>query len=60
MKLHLTDYYLASAWLALKNHELAKAREHTDQAAALIDATGYHRRDKALAELRAQVEKSGN
>jgi tetratricopeptide (TPR) repeat protein len=60
MKLHLTDYHLASARLALKNHELAKAREHTDKAAALIDETGYHRRDKALAELRAEIENLGN
>ncbi len=60
MKLHLTDYHLASARFALKNHELAKAREHTDKAATLIDETGYHRRDKALAELRAEIKKLGN
>ncbi len=60
MKLHLTDYQLASARLALKDHNLAKAREHTDKAAALIDETGYHRRDKALAELRAEIENLDN
>ncbi len=60
MELHLTDYHLASAGHALKNHELAKARAHTDKAAALIDETGYHRRDKALAELRAEIADLGN
>lgn len=60
MKLYLTDYHLTSARLALKDRNLTRAREHTDKADALIEETGYHRRDKALAELHIEIEKSGN
>jgi tetratricopeptide (TPR) repeat protein len=56
MKLHLTDYHLTSARLALNNHDSAKAREHVQQAEALINETGYHRRDGVLAELRTALE----
>jgi tetratricopeptide (TPR) repeat protein len=41
MRLHLADYYLAKGNL--------------DEAEALINATGYHRRDSVLAALRARV-----
>ena len=39
MRLHLADYHLAKGNLA--------------EAEALINATGYHRRDRELAALRA-------
>lgn len=55
MRLYLADYHLASARLALTNHNLAKAREHFEQAERLIKETGYHRRDKQLEELRADL-----
>jgi tetratricopeptide (TPR) repeat protein len=56
MMLHLTDYHLASARLALARHDLAKATEHFRQAETLVNETGYHRRDKALSALRAGLE----
>ena len=55
MRLYLTDYHLTSARLALKNQDSSKAREHLQQAEKLINETGYHRRDKPLEELRAQL-----
>ena len=42
MRLHLADYYLARGNLA--------------EAGRLINETGYHRRDRELAELRARVK----
>jgi hypothetical protein len=56
MKLHLIDYHLASARIALGNHDWAKVRENVDKASALINETGYHRRDRVLAELRTALE----
>jgi tetratricopeptide (TPR) repeat protein len=56
MKLHLTDYHLVSARLAIANHDLAKAHEHIQQAESLIKETGYHRRDRVSVELHAAVE----
>jgi tetratricopeptide (TPR) repeat protein len=47
MRLHLTDYHLA---MARKTGE----RKHLDEAARLIEETGYHRRDGELAELKAR------
>ncbi len=52
MKLHLTDYHLAQARLHLANGNPEAARPHVDEAAKLIEQTGYHRRDRELAELR--------
>ena len=56
MRLHLTDYHLKQATLDLANGNQAKAREHTQKAADLIQATGYHRRDPDLARLRQQLD----
>ena len=56
MRLHLTDYYLKQAALDLSSGNQTKAREHTQKAADLIQATGYHRRDPDLARLRAQLD----
>jgi tetratricopeptide (TPR) repeat protein len=54
MRLHLTDYHLASARLALAA-DYHLARGNLDEAEALINATGYHRRDPDLAKLRAEL-----
>ncbi len=50
MRLHLCDYHLESARLALAENRLADAREHRRYAAQLIESTGYNRR---LPELQA-------
>ncbi len=57
MRLHLTDYHLESARLALALHDATQARAHYDAARKLIDETGYHRRDGELAALRAELER---
>jgi tetratricopeptide (TPR) repeat protein len=54
MRLHLTDYHFASARLAFRSGDRTKARDHFNKAEALVQETGYHRRDPELAELRAQ------
>ncbi|MBK8561910.1 MAG: hypothetical protein IPN76_00760 [Saprospiraceae bacterium] len=51
MRLHLTDYHLETARLRLAQARPADARPHVAEAARLIEETGYHRRDKELAEL---------
>ena len=48
MRLYLADYHLAMA-------RRAHARDHLEKAERLIGETGYHRRDRELAELRAWV-----
>jgi tetratricopeptide (TPR) repeat protein len=55
MRLHLTDYHLAQARLDLREGRTEKARGHADQAAKLIEQTGYHRRDTELAELQRNL-----
>ena len=55
MRLYLTDYHLAMIRLAISNRDLAKAHEHFAKAATLIKETGYHRRDKQLEQLRAEL-----
>jgi hypothetical protein len=55
MRLHLTDYHLASARLALRNNDRPKALDHFAKAETLIQETGYHRRDPDLAALRAAM-----
>lgn len=52
MRLHLTDYHLASARFAIKEGNPEKAREHFAEAEKLVNETGYHRRDKDLEKLR--------
>jgi hypothetical protein len=56
MKLHVTDCHLGYARLALAEEKAAVARDELAQARALIKETGYHRRDKELAELENGVE----
>ena len=59
MRLFLADYHLAMASNALTAGDRPKAREHFEKAEALVQATGYHRRDPDLAKLRAELgEKS--
>lgn len=55
MRLYLTDYHLASGRLAFTSRDSSKAREHFAKADALINETGYHRRDGELAELRIKL-----
>ncbi len=56
MKLFVTDCHLGYARLALAEGKPDDTREHVDKAKALIEETGYHRRDAELAELKAKVE----
>jgi len=56
MRLFLCDYHLESARLALAEHTQPTqlkdlANSHVQQAAELIQETGYHRRDKELQDL---------
>jgi len=51
MRLHLCDYHLESASLALAEQTQPALKDHIQQAAELIQATGYHRRDKELQDL---------
>ena len=55
MRLFLTDYHLESARLALAESDPAAAREHFAKGRDLVDETGYHRRDRDLAEIEAQL-----
>lgn len=55
MRLHLTDYHLESARLALSENKGDKARGHTQVAAELITAAGYIRRLPELKALQGQV-----
>ena len=57
MRLHLTDFHLESARLALVPAESdpAAAREHLAKARQLVTETGYHRRDRELDEIAAQL-----
>lgn len=51
MKLHETDCHLGFARLEVDAKKPELARDHLAAAEALIDETGYHRRDAELAEL---------
>lgn len=55
MQLHLTDYHLESARLALAEGLPEQAKAHVREAERLIAETGYHRRDQELAELQARL-----
>ena len=56
MKLHLTDYHLEACRLCLAEGRPDAAQDHLAQAQALIQATGYHRRDPDAAELAAALK----
>jgi tetratricopeptide (TPR) repeat protein len=53
MRLHECDAYLELARLKLAQGNRKAARAHLAPAAELIAATGYHRRDEDIAELKA-------
>ena len=55
MRLHLTDFHLESARLAIVESDPAAARDHLDKARQLVTETGYHRRDPDLDEIAAQL-----
>ena len=55
MRLHLADFHLESARLALAESDPAAARQHLDKARQLVAETGYHRRDPDLDEIAAQL-----
>jgi len=56
MRLYLTDYYVASAHLLLaQGKPTAEIQTCIDEAAKLIEETGYYRRDEELAALRRQI-----
>ena len=52
-RLHEADAHLGFARLSLAEGTPVAAREHLDRARTIVDATGYHRRDRELAELDA-------
>lgn len=56
MRLHIVDCYLEYVNLYLAEGKLAKAQEYLKNAKALIEETGYHRRDAELADLQAQLQ----
>jgi len=55
MRLHEADCHLAYARLYLARGEKDKARESLAKAKQTIEQTGYHRRDKEVAELEGQL-----
>lgn len=55
MKLYLADGHLEYARLYLAMGEEEPARQHFIQGRDLVNQTGYHRRDGAVAELAAQL-----
>ncbi len=55
MRLHETDCHPEFVRLHLAAGQREQAQEYAAKARALVDATGYHRRDRELAELEEQV-----
>jgi hypothetical protein len=55
MRLHQTDAHLEWARLHLARNEPDDARERFDKARTLVNETGYHRRDRDLAEIEGQL-----
>lgn len=56
MRLHLTDYHLEMARLLLADEQGDECiHHHLTAAERLINETGYHRRDKELAELKQHL-----
>ena len=56
MRLHECDAHLEYGRLELAQGNREAARTHLIHAAELVAATGYHRRDKDLEELKAAVD----
>ena len=55
MRLFECDAHLESARLELAQGNPAAARTHLTRAEELVAATGYHRRNKELEELKAAL-----
>jgi hypothetical protein len=55
MGLHMADFHCESARLRLAQHDVNKARKDMQIAEEMINRMGYHRRDKEVAELEAQL-----
>ena len=55
MRLFEADCHLSYARLALAQGDKAQAREHLATAKALIERTGYHRRDGEVKELEEMI-----
>ncbi len=53
LRLHEADAHLGLARLSLAEAAPAAAPDHLAKARAIVDATGYHRRDEELAALEA-------
>jgi tetratricopeptide (TPR) repeat protein len=58
MRLHECDAHLEKARLFRATGDLPAAREHLTKAAALVEATGYHRRDREVAALARQLKEA--
>jgi hypothetical protein len=56
MRLHECDAHFEQARLWIARGKKEKAKPHVANARKLIDDTGYHRRDSALADLEKQME----
>jgi hypothetical protein len=56
MRLYLADYHLIMSRNALAAGNYPQAREHFAMAETLIQASGYHRRDPGLAQLRTELQ----
>jgi hypothetical protein len=52
---HECDAHLGFARLALAQHDPAAAQDHLAKARAIVEQTGYHRRDEELATLEAEA-----
>ncbi len=57
MKLHLVDYHLEAGRLCLAENQPQEALEHFENAAKMIKATGYHRRDE---EVKKHLQECGH
>ena len=55
MKLHLADYHLESARVCLNEGRKGDAKGHYEEAKALIEECGYHRRDEELKDIEGRM-----
>ena len=56
MRLHQTDCHLEWARLHLARNETNAVRDRLAKARTLVNETGYHRRDRDLAEIEQQLQ----
>ena len=55
MNLYLADYHLESSRVWIAQNDTGKAREYLATAKEMINRMGYHRRDKEVEQLEAQL-----